>query len=208
MGFNLRSILSLSRRYEQLPAQIMSFAPFVGRESGQIGSTNNNNGRNAYSPNTIFYQIVAIQVFYYITTTILLYLLSILIGVEFKLEWILSWKPISLENTLGLTIIGVWLLGSFFGVIFMTVIVGRSKLAWDFAITVHCINLLVVWAYTREFPKKLLWWAVQIVCCIILVSLGTWTSRWNELRETFFEGMADPSTAGENIEMRDATETV
>lgn len=206
MGFSIRNILAIGSRYEEIPGEltsrISSITPFVGNES-------EHNNHNAYSPRTIFFQIVVLQVFYYITTTILLYLLSLLIGSEFKLEWILSWKVISIENTLGLTIIGVWLLGSFFCVIFMTVIVGRSKLAWDFAITVHCINLVVVWIYTKEFPKSLTWWLAQLASCVILVSLGTWTSRWHELRDSFFEGIADTDNSSrQQIEMLDRTELV
>lgn len=75
---------------------------------------------------------------------------------------------------------------------FLTVIVGRSKLAWDFAITIHAINFIVVFLYTRKFPS-FSWFFLQILSSLILIFLGTWTTRWRELRDTFFEGLVDPN---------------
>lgn len=117
----------------------------------------------------------------------------------------------TLDNSLGLTIIGMWLFDSLLCVVFMTVIVGRSKLAWDFAVTIHAINLVVVWCYSGQFPKSFIWWSVQVGSSIVLVSLGTWSTRWKELRETFFEGIVDAEMGnGGNgrsaIEMHDASE--
>ncbi|KAH3682727.1 hypothetical protein WICPIJ_006305, partial [Wickerhamomyces pijperi] len=97
---------------------------------------------------------------------------------------------VSLENTLGLTLAALWLLDALMSVIFITIIIGRSKLAWDYALTVHVVNLLLVWL-NSGFPKSIYWWLLQVASCGIMVTLGTWTTRWKELRETFFEGIAD-----------------
>ncbi|KAH3664345.1 hypothetical protein WICMUC_005730 [Wickerhamomyces mucosus] len=165
-------------------------------------------GADSYSPRTIVLQIATLQGFYYITAIILQYSTSLLLGLKFSLSWTFSWKPVTLDNSLGWAIIGIWLFTSFISVLFLTFVVGRSKLAWDFALTIHLINLVIVWAYEGEFPFDLYWWILQIVSSLILVSLGTWSTRWKELRDTFFEGIVDPELGNVNhrsniIEMTD-----
>ncbi|CCH43142.1 putative membrane protein [Wickerhamomyces ciferrii] len=150
------------------------------------------NNQDSLSPSKITIQILILQFFYYIIATIFSFSIAWILGLDFSLDWVFNWNSVSLDNTLGLTMIGLWLFDSLLCVIFMTVIVGRSKLAWDFALTIHLINLIIVWIYSGSFPGNLVWWIVQILSCIILVSLGTWSTRWKELRETFFEGLVDP----------------
>ncbi|ONH69229.1 Protein SYS1 [Cyberlindnera fabianii] len=163
------------------------------------------------APATILKQIVMLQCFYYATAIIACYLVAWLQGFVWEWAWVFSWEPVTLENSVGFALITMWLCDAFVCVLFMTIIVGRSKLAWDFALTIHAVNLLVVWAYSGKFPNTLIWWAVQGASSLILVSLGTYTSRWRELRDTFFEGLADAEMGqargpGEVIEMTDHTD--
>jgi ABC-type nickel/cobalt efflux system permease component RcnA len=118
------------------------------------------------------------------------------------MDWIFGWKYITLENSLGVYLIAMWLFDSFLCVVFMTLIVGRSKLAWDFALTIQLIDLVVVSLYSHGIPMSWVWWALQMGSGLILISLGTWTSRWRELRDTFFEGLND-AELGQSHEMRD-----
>lgn len=113
---------------------------------------------------------------------------------------------------MGLTLFALWLFDSLLCVLFVTIIVGRSKLAWDFAITVHVFNLLIVWGYSKKFPTSLLWWCLQILSGVLLVTLSTYSTRWRELRTTFFEDMLDQQETGrvrqtpESIQMKDFSE--
>lgn len=167
--------------------------------------------QDSLAPSKITIQIFLLQSFYYITASIFSFSLAWLLGLEFSFDWVFSWTLVSLDNTLGWTMIGMWLFDSLLCVIFMTVIVGRSKLAWDFALTIHAINLIVVWLYSGLFPTSFTWWTVQVASSIILVSLGTWSTRWKELRDTFFEGIVDVEVGTDNtqrtaIEMHDTSE--
>lgn len=63
-------------------------------------------------------------------------------------------------------------------------------MAWDFGITVHAINFFMVCIYTSSLPS-VSWVMLQIFSSLILIFLGTWTSRWRELKDTFFEGMVE-----------------
>lgn len=154
---------------------------------------NSSKASDTSSPSKLFLQIIILQCFYYLTALILFYLISQLNGYEFSISWIFLWELVSLENTLGLFLFVLWLLDSLLCVLFVTFIVGRSKLAWDFAITIHIINLLVVWIYTGKFPSSALWWCLQIFSAGTLVVLSTYSTRWKELRTSFFDNMLDQS---------------
>ncbi|CAK7890661.1 protein Sys1p [[Candida] anglica] len=149
------------------------------------------------NPSKLLFQIVVLQCFYYLTALVIFYLVSTLNGYNFKIDWIFSWELISPENAMGLTLFVLWLFDSLLCVIFVTIVVGRSKLAWDFAITVHIINLIVVWVYTGKFPTSALWWCLQVLSGVILVTLSTYMTRWKELRTTFFDDMLDQQERGE-----------
>lgn len=145
---------------------------------------------NTSSPGRLVLQIVTLQVFYYAIAFILMLLTSFLIGQPFDPSWVFSWKPVTLDNSLGLTLITLWLFDALLCVVVIMLVVGRSKLAWDFAVTVHVLNLIFAWAH-QGFPESLGWWSLQILSCALMVGLGTYTTRWKELRDTFFDGIVD-----------------
>jgi len=150
--------------------------------------------QDSFSPSKITLQIVLLQLFYYTTASVLFFCWAKLSGQHIEMKnWLFTSKYIEFTNGYGLTLCLLWLLDSLICVIFLTVIVGRSKLAWDFAITIHAINLIVVWIYSGHFPS-LPWFILQIFSSLILIFLGTYTTRWRELRDTFFEGMVDTLT--------------
>lgn len=159
--------------------------------------TGYNQSNEFNNPRKLLIQIIILQCFYYLTAIIIFYLVSLLNGYDFKFNWVFSWELISLDNAMGLTLFILWLFDSLLCVLFVTIIVGRSKLAWDFAITVHIINLIVVWTYTSKFPSSLLWWCLQILSGTLLVTLSTYSTRWQELRTTFFENMLDQQELGQ-----------
>lgn len=139
------------------------------------------------APMRLFQQIVLMQVGYYLIGIVLIATTLLLSGYEFTLRIVFSWEPVTFGTTLGWLLAALWLLDMFFSVLAMTIIVGRSKLALDFTLTLHGINLVVAWLVAGKFPLSLLWWLVQITSVVLMVSLGTWTSRWWELRSTFFD---------------------
>lgn len=149
------------------------------------------------NPSKLLFQIVILQSFYYITALVIFYLISSLNGYDFKIDWIFLWELIALDNAMGLILFALWLFDSLLCVLFVTIVVGRSKLAWDFAITIHILNLIVVWLYTGKFPTSTLWWCLQVLSAVLLVALSTYLTRWKELRTTFFDNMLDQQELGE-----------
>ncbi|CCK73023.1 Sys1p KNAG_0M01700 [Huiozyma naganishii CBS 8797] len=159
--------------------------------------------QDSLSPGKITVQIVILQLFYYATAIVLFYIWAKLVGHKLvMLDWLFSSKYIDFTNGYGLSVSIIWLLDSLICVIFLTVIVGRSKLAWDFGVTVHAINFIILLLYTKHLPS-MSWVVLQILSSLVLIFLGTWTSRWRELKDTFFEGMVeatDISTGMGNLE--------
>lgn len=70
----------------------------------------------------------------------------------------------------------------------MVLIVVRSKLVLDFALTTHFLHLVVVSLYTGQLPRHLFWWLTMAVSSATGVALGIWGCQYRELRPVFFGG--------------------
>lgn len=87
-------------------------------------------------------------------------------------------------------------------VVFILLLVARSKLVLDFALTVHVIHLIVTSFYTHAIPANLFWWALQICSATIMTSLGVWACQWRELRPINFGSkpvVTQPPPAEEDV---------
>lgn len=73
-------------------------------------------------------------------------------------------------------------------VIPILLLIARSKLVPDFAITIHIIHLLITSLYSHAVPTSLYWWLVQIASAGLMVSLGMWACQWRELQPMAFGG--------------------
>jgi hypothetical protein len=73
-----------------------------------------------------------------------------------------------------------------YSAIFILLLIARSKLVLDFALTVHFIHLIVTSLYTHAIPDHLFWWALQMCSATIMTSLGVWACQWRELRPINF----------------------
>ena len=73
-------------------------------------------------------------------------------------------------------------------VFFILILIARSKLVLDFALTIHGIHLLVTSFYTHEIPSNMFWWALQAFSSTLMTSLGVWACQWRELRPITFGG--------------------
>lgn len=145
------------------------------------------------SPNLTYkllFQIIILQIFYYFTALVLFTIVSLLSGWDFHIGSLLSWSNVTISNTYGLTLMFLWLINSLISVVFIALIIGRSKMVWDFVITIHFINLLLV-MLVNGFPSNAYWWILQFVSATLMMTLGVLMTRWIELRDTFFENLND-----------------
>lgn len=147
------------------------------------------------NPTRLAVQILMIQLFYYFAALIMFYMVAQFNGYDFALDWVFSWTHVDFDEPQGILLFLIWLFDLLLCVLFLTLIVGRLKLAWDFALTVHIINLIVVWIYLGRFPTLLLWWSLQVLSGFLLVTLSTYSTRWKELRQTFFDDLLERGEA-------------
>jgi ABC-type nickel/cobalt efflux system permease component RcnA len=81
---------------------------------------------------------------------------------------------------------------NFCSVIFILLLIARSKLVLDFALTVHFIHLVVTSLYSHAIPANLLWWMLQICSATVMTSVGVWACQWRELKPINFGSKPAP----------------
>jgi hypothetical protein len=72
--------------------------------------------------------------------------------------------------------------------ILLLLLIARSKLIPDFALTLHGLHLLLTWVYSGALPANALWWGIQVCSAALMVGLGMWACQWRELRPINFGG--------------------
>jgi protein SYS1 len=82
-------------------------------------------------------------------------------------------------------------------VIFLLLIVSRSKLIPDFALTIHFIHLVLVSLYTRSLPTNLLWWGLQLSSAAVMTFGAMWACQRRELQPIAF-GLGGTSTRADH----------
>ncbi|KAI1159963.1 integral membrane protein S linking to the trans Golgi network-domain-containing protein [Nemania serpens] len=137
-------------------------------------------------PLRILGQIAALQGIYYSVALVLMLFTSLVMGLQFNLDFVFGWASLRGDNTQGWLIAFVWLCCAGAVVVALVVLISRSKLILDFSLTLHVIHLLVVFLYTKSLPRNLTWWITMLVSGIITVAGGTYGCRWRELRPITF----------------------
>jgi hypothetical protein len=79
-----------------------------------------------------------------------------------------------------------------FRVVSILLLVARSKLVPDFAVTVHVLHLIATTLYSHSIPSNWFWWALQAASAGLMTSLGVWTCQYRELRPISFGGNGRP----------------
>ncbi|RMZ83388.1 hypothetical protein DV737_g1709, partial [Chaetothyriales sp. CBS 132003] len=125
-------------------------------------------------PLRILRSILLLQLFYYGAATVLIAFTVLVLGRRFDFGLIFDWRRIRGDITSGWLVGAVWLLTGFFTVIPLLLLISRSKLVPDFALTIHFMHLLITSFYTRSIPTNLLWWMLQLGSAALMVFLGVW----------------------------------
>ncbi|KAI9888512.1 MAG: hypothetical protein M1814_006874 [Vezdaea aestivalis] len=159
-------------------------------------------------PLRLFTQIVLLQVIFYASAGFMILFTTLVAGKPFGLDLVLSWRSIRGDTTVGWMLGLVWMLNSFVSVIALLIIVSRSKLILDFALTIHFFHLLLTSVYTHSIPYNLLWWCLQVASATLMTTLGVWSCQRRELQPIKFGarigGTADIEAGGEGDAHEDA----
>ncbi|KAF2399822.1 hypothetical protein EJ06DRAFT_35751 [Trichodelitschia bisporula] len=140
------------------------------------------------APLRILSQILVLQLAYYVSATVLIVFTALVAGKDLKLGLLFDWQTIRSDTTAGWMLGLVWMLNSVVGAVLILLIVARSKLVLDFAVTLHFFHLIITSLYTRSIPYWSFWWALQVTSAGTMTSLGMWACRWRELRPISFGG--------------------
>lgn len=87
----------------------------------------------------------------------------------------------------------------------MVIVLARSKLVLDFALTLHFLHLLITSIYMGSIPREIAWWSLQGLSSVGMIVLGGWACRWRELRPI---SIATPREAGRVVEREEEFEMV
>ncbi|KAF2501797.1 hypothetical protein BU16DRAFT_450768 [Lophium mytilinum] len=140
------------------------------------------------APGRLLTQIIALQAAFYVSAAILILFTALVAGKEVRLDLLLSWRSLRGDTTVGWTLGLVWMLNSLISVVFILLLIARSKLVPDFTLTLHFIHLVVTSFYSHGLPRNWLWWALQAASAALMNFLGIWACQWRELRPINFGG--------------------
>lgn len=140
-------------------------------------------------PLKILSQILALQALYYTVAFALTLFTSLVAGTKFSLDLVFSWQSVRGDTTQGWVWAFLWVVdGGLFMAIAIVLLVARSKLVLDFALSMHAIHLVVVTLYARQVPRNAAWWLAMAASSALGVALGVWGCRYRELRPITFGG--------------------
>ncbi|PVI06960.1 hypothetical protein DM02DRAFT_609334 [Periconia macrospinosa] len=152
------------------------------------------------SPTRILSQIIVLQLAYYACAGILIVFTALVAGKEITTDLLLSWRSLRGDTTVGWTLGLVWVLNSLACAVFILLLIARSKLVLDFALTIHFIHLVITSLYSHAIPTNLFWWALQICSATVMTSLGVWACQWRELRPINFGSKSTARPANHAVE--------
>ncbi|KAI9373695.1 integral membrane protein S linking to the trans Golgi network-domain-containing protein [Aspergillus egyptiacus] len=156
--------------------------------------------RTDLPPLKIVRKILVLQIAYYVSAAALILFTSLVYGTGFSLDLVLSWDALRGDTTIGWMLGLVWMLNSLLCVIFLLLLVSRSKLIPDFALTIHFLHFVTTSLYTHSLPSNVLWWGLQCASAALMTSLGIWACRWRELQPISFGGIGSGGSSAQTGE--------
>ncbi|KAI8298981.1 hypothetical protein K4K61_011158 [Colletotrichum sp. SAR11_59] len=113
-------------------------------------------------PLRIASQIAALQGLYYAGALVLMLFTALVAGTRFRMELVFGWEAVRGDTTQGWLSAFVWVLdGGLCMAVAIIVLIGRSKLVPDFALTMHGLHLVVSSLYTGRVPRNMMWWGAM-----------------------------------------------
>ncbi|KAH0835311.1 hypothetical protein AYO21_01533 [Fonsecaea monophora] len=149
-------------------------------------------------PLKIVRSILLLQLSYYTTAFVLILFTTLVLGQRFSLNLIFDWNSVRGDTTVGWTVGFLWVVDGFITVIPILLLISRSKLVPDFALTIHFIHLLITSFYTGAIPTNLLWWGLEASSALLMIVLGVWACRYREMQPISFGAPAHKKATGQN----------
>ncbi|KAK3941291.1 putative integral membrane protein [Diplogelasinospora grovesii] len=140
-------------------------------------------------PLKVLTQLAALQSVYYVAALILLLFTTLVAGTKFSLDLVFGWSAVRGDTTQGWLMGFIWILdGGLFMAVAIVLLIGRSKLVLDFALSLHFIHLVITSLYTGSLPANSAWWISMAAASAVSVALASWGCRYRELKPISFGG--------------------
>ncbi|KJK86350.1 hypothetical protein H633G_09794, partial [Metarhizium anisopliae BRIP 53284] len=124
-------------------------------------------------PLKIATQIATLQALYYTAAGILMLFTALVAGMSFSVDMILGWDAVRGDTTQGWLLSFIWLIdGGLCMAVAIVVLIARSKLVPDFALTIHLLHLVFTTLYARSLPRHSMWWMTMMASAAVAVALG------------------------------------
>ncbi|KAJ3016727.1 hypothetical protein HKX48_003894 [Thoreauomyces humboldtii] len=128
--------------------------------------------RNAsFDPLMITAQIVALQCTYYLSASLVIFAIELLIGSPVTLAHVLSNQEIRTDTVLGWALFIAFLINAGIGCYAQLYIVQRAKLCLDFSCTLHFLHLIITTFFSGGLSRSFFWW-FSFLCTLVLMSFG------------------------------------
>ncbi|KAJ1967906.1 hypothetical protein IWQ62_001564 [Dispira parvispora] len=145
----------------------------------------------AWDPIMIISQMTALQAITYVSLSLLITVVQILLGVESSLDHVLHFHNLRSDTVFGWTLAMVWTLQAGIGVLLLGYIVERVRLCIDFTLTFMFMHLIMVTIYSHQLPSYFFWWFTMVVYTVVMIIGGEWFCMRREMRPIQFGRQSD-----------------
>ncbi|KAG9305447.1 hypothetical protein G9A89_021165 [Geosiphon pyriformis] len=125
-----------------------------------------------WDPLLIVAQIVALQTLYYSSISIIILFTLLITGNDISLDHLLNYREFRGDTVFGWTLAFAWIANSVVGIYLLLRVVERAKQVLDFTLTLHFFHLLITSYYSGHIPTTIIWWAINIINCCIMIFGG------------------------------------
>jgi len=139
-----------------------------------------------WSPRKIILQIALLQLSYTLSATVMITFSVLVMGAPFRVDYFFLYRRFRDDNVFGLSLTLLSILNAAFSILFLVLIVRRSQLVLDFAMTLQFIHIVLTMWYNWHFPTTLLWWVARVVESVIMIFGGRHFCMLRELRPIEF----------------------
>ncbi|KAF8979483.1 hypothetical protein BGZ46_005383 [Entomortierella lignicola] len=163
-----------------------------------MATTNSSFRATQWDPVLILSQIVCLQAVWYISISVIVFILFRFSGADITLDAILNYREIRADNAQGMLLGLAWLLNSIVGVYLLLKIVARARLVLDFSLTLLFHHVIVTTYYSDHIPTSFLWWALNGTTAGIMVFGGEYVCMQQEMEPIILGGGQQQTGSGSN----------
>jgi len=175
---------------QRLPGSVLTyvgqFCPSALYQKVSTGGTSATSGRfrsYVWDPTLIIMQMLAMQFVYYTTLGLLSSLILSFGSYPPSLSHLFDAGVVDYYGAENRLLMIAFVLNSLFGAVALWYIIQRAKQCLDFTCTLHGFHFLICWVFSGQFPTRIAWWLVQLVCIVLMVVIGEYLCFKSDMKD-------------------------